>query len=79
MSCRGRVGRAKLARGRSCPSQDTRKARDGLLAGMGITRQLAALDDLLRRAAKVPEVDAVILIGSLASGAADSVSDVEPS
>ena len=44
---------------------------------MGITRQLAALDDLLRRAAKVPEIEAVILIGSLASGAADSVSDVD--
>jgi len=66
-----------LARGRSCPSQVTQKARDGLLAGMGVTRQLAALDDLLRRAAKVPEVEAVILIGSLASGAADSVSDVD--
>ena len=44
---------------------------------MGITRQLAALDDLLRRAAKVPEIEAVVLIGSLASGAADSVSDVD--
>ena len=49
----------------------------GLLAGMGITRQLAALDDLLRRATKVPEIEAVVLIGSLASGAADSVSDVD--
>jgi predicted nucleotidyltransferase len=44
---------------------------------MGITRQLAALDDLLRRAEEVPEVEAVILIGSLASGAADAVSDVD--
>jgi hypothetical protein len=44
---------------------------------MGITRQLAALDDLLRRAEKASEVEAVILIGSLASGAADSVSDVD--
>ena len=64
--------------GRNRPRQDTQKASDGLLAGMGEpTRQLAALDDLLRRAAKVPEIEAVVLIGSLASGAADSVSDVD--
>jgi hypothetical protein len=44
---------------------------------MAITRQLAALDDLLRRAGDIPEVEAVILIGSLAAGTADPVSDVD--
>jgi hypothetical protein len=44
---------------------------------VAITRQLAALDDLLRRAGDVPEVEAVVLIGSLAAGSADSVSDVD--
>jgi Nucleotidyltransferase domain len=44
---------------------------------MAITRQLAALDDLLRRAGDLPDVDAVILIGSLAAGTADPVSDVD--
>ena len=75
--CMSRLARAESARGATAPCQDTQKASDGLLAGMGITRQLAALDDLLRRAAKVPEIEAVILIDSLASGAADSVSDVD--
>jgi hypothetical protein len=64
-------------RGSATARQDTQKASDGWLAGMGIRRQLAALDDLLRRAERVPEVEAVILIGSLASGAADPVSDVD--
>jgi hypothetical protein len=71
------MGRADLARERNRPRQDTQKASDGWLAGMGIRRQLAALDDLLRRAERVPEVEAVILIGSLASGAADPISDVD--
>jgi hypothetical protein len=44
---------------------------------MAPTRQLAALDDLLRRARGIPEVEAVILIGSLAAGTADAVSDVD--
>jgi hypothetical protein len=48
-----------------------------LLAGVGVTRQLAALDELVRRAGHIPEVDAVILIGSLASATADAVSDVD--
>jgi hypothetical protein len=41
---------------------------------MDAARQLAALDDLLRRAGQMPEVEAVILIGSLASGTADAMS-----
>ena len=44
---------------------------------MGVTRQLAALDELVRRAGQIPEVDAVILIGSLASATADALSDVD--
>ena len=41
------------------------------------TRQAAALADLLRRARQMPVVEAVILIGSLAAGAADGLSDVD--
>jgi hypothetical protein len=48
-----------------------------LLSGVGVTRQLAALDELVRRAREIPEVDAIILIGSLASATADAVSDVD--
>jgi hypothetical protein len=38
---------------------------------------LAAVDELVRRAGQIPEVEAVILIGSLASATADAVSDVD--
>jgi hypothetical protein len=44
---------------------------------VGITRQLAALEQLISRAGMLPDVDAVILIGSLASATADTVSDVD--
>ena len=46
-------------------------------AAVAITRQLAALDALVSRARHIPEVEAVILIGSLASATADAVSDVD--
>jgi hypothetical protein len=38
---------------------------------------MAALDDLLRRAGQLPGVEAVVLIGSLASDIADTMSDVD--
>ena len=38
---------------------------------------MAALDVLVRQAERIPEVEAVVLIGSLASGRADAVSDVD--
>ena len=41
------------------------------------TRQLAALDALVTRAARLPGVEAVLLIGSLAAGRADAMSDVD--
>lgn len=40
-------------------------------------RQEAALQGLLRRAGDLLEVDAVVLIGSLAAGTADAMSDVD--
>lgn len=49
-----------------------------LAGGVGsVARQMAVVDDLLRRAGQMPEAEAVILIGSLASGTADAVSDVD--
>jgi hypothetical protein len=48
-----------------------------LLIGVGVTRQWAAFDELVHRAGQIPEVEAVILIGSLASATADAVSDVD--
>ena len=44
---------------------------------MEATRQHTALDQLLVRASRVPEVEAVVLIGSLAAGTADAMSDVD--
>ena len=41
------------------------------------TRQLAALDALASRAGRIPGVEAVLLIGSLAAGRADAMSDVD--
>jgi hypothetical protein len=49
----------------------------GLLFGVDATRQQAALDELLTRARQITEVEAVILIGSLAAATADVVSDVD--
>ena len=40
-------------------------------------RQVAALDALVRRAGRIPGVEAVILIGSLAGETADAMSDVD--
>jgi Nucleotidyltransferase domain len=40
-------------------------------------RQRAAPDDLLRRADHMPGIEAVVLIGSLASNTADAMSDVD--
>jgi hypothetical protein len=40
-------------------------------------RQLAALGALVGRAARIPGVEAVILVGSLAGGTADAMSDVD--
>ena len=40
-------------------------------------RQLAALDALVGRAGRIPGIEAVVLIGSLASGTADAMSDVD--
>jgi hypothetical protein len=48
-----------------------------LLTRVGVTRQWAALDELVGRAGQIPEIEAVILIGSLASATADAVSDVD--
>lgn len=45
--------------------------------GVATTRQQEALDELVARAGQVPEVEAVILIGSLAADTADVVSDVD--
>ena len=49
----------------------------GLLLGVEATRQQATLDELVTRAGQIAEVEAVILIGSLAAGTADVVSDVD--
>jgi hypothetical protein len=49
----------------------------GLLLGVETTRQQAALDELVTRAGQITEVEAVILIGSLAAATADVVSDVD--
>lgn len=52
-----------------------------MTAGGGSTssavRQLAAVDALVARADRIPGIEAVILIGSLAGGTADAMSDVD--
>jgi hypothetical protein len=48
-----------------------------LLLGVETTRQQAALDELVTRAGQITEVEAVILVGSLAAAMADVVSDVD--
>jgi hypothetical protein len=62
---------------RSVDPADNRSEVREFLPGMGVTRRLAALGDLRRRAGKLPEVEAIILIGSVASDTADAVSDVD--
>lgn len=44
---------------------------------MESARHRASLDDLLRQAERLPEVEAVVLIGSLASDRSDTMSDVD--
>lgn len=49
----------------------------GKIRAVSPARQIAALEDLLLRAGEMRHVRAVILIGSLAAGTADSMSDVD--